>query len=77
MENAEIEKSKEKNYDMPFYAKYTLSVEEAAVYFHIGRARLRELANENLNAPYILMIGNRVFIKRKMFEEYIDQVNYI
>lgn len=40
--------------DIPLWQKYTLSVEEAAKYFQIGRAKLRRLIDENINAPYIL-----------------------
>lgn len=34
-------------YNIPFWEKYTLSVEEAAAYFHIGENKLRNLINEN------------------------------
>ena len=63
--------------DIPLWQKYTLSVEEAAKYFRIGRAKLRKLIDENANAPYILWNGNRPQIKRKLFEEYIDKLNVI
>ncbi|MDE6567696.1 MAG: helix-turn-helix domain-containing protein [Lachnospiraceae bacterium] len=63
--------------DIPLWQKYTLSVEEAARYFRIGRAKLRKLIDENTNAPYILWNGNRPQIKRKLFEEYIDKLNVI
>ena len=63
--------------DIPLWQKYTLSVEEAAKYFRIGRAKLRKLIDENANAPYILWNGNRPQIKRKLFEEYIDKINVI
>ena len=63
--------------DIPLWQKYTLSVEEAAKYFRIGRAKLRKLIDENTNAPYILWNGNRPQIKRKLFEEYIDKLNVI
>ena len=63
--------------DIPLWQKYTLSVEEAARYFRIGRAKLRKLIDENANAPYILWNGNRPQIKRKLFEEYIDKLNVI
>ena len=64
-------------YDVPLWEKYTLSVEEAAQYFRIGRAKLRKLIAENENAPYILWNGNRPQIKRKLFEEFIDKANVI
>ena len=63
--------------DIPLWQKYTLSIEEAARYFRIGRAKLRKLIDENANAPYILWNGNRPQIKRKLFEEYIDKLNVI
>lgn len=62
---------------IPLWEKYTLSVEEAARYFRIGRTKLRKLIDENTNAPYILWNGNRPQIKRKLFEEYIDKLNVI
>ena len=39
---------------IPIWEKYTLSVEEAAVYFRIGEAKLRRLISENADADYIL-----------------------
>ena len=35
---------------IPIWEKYTLSVEEAAVYFRIGEAKLRRLISENADA---------------------------
>lgn len=58
--------------EVPVWEKYTLSIEEAAEYFRIGQKRLREIAAENPNADFLLCNGNRVQIKRKLFEEYID-----
>lgn len=49
--------------EIPLWRKYTLSVEEAARYFRIGRAKLRRLIEEDRNAPYILWNGNRPQIK--------------
>ena len=57
---------------VPVWNKYTLSIEEAAQYFRIGEHRLRQIVAENPNADFILMNGNRVQIKRKLFENYID-----
>ena len=58
--------------EIPIWAKYTLSIEEAAEYFRIGQKRLRQIVAENPDADFILMNGNRVQIKRKLFEQYID-----
>ena len=56
--------------DVPIWEKYTLTIEEAAKYFRIGESKLRKLAEENLNAGWVLMNGNRIQIKRKKFEEW-------
>lgn len=58
--------------EIPVWEKYTLSIEEAAEYFRIGQKRLRQLIAENPDADFILQNGNRVQIKRKLFEQYID-----
>ncbi|MCX4320767.1 MAG: excisionase [Lachnospiraceae bacterium] len=58
--------------EVPVWEKYTLSIEEAAEYFRIGQKRLRQIAEENPDADFILMNGNRIQIKRKLFEKYID-----
>lgn len=63
---------KQKQNWVPIWKKYTLTIEEAAVYFRIGESKLRRIVNENPDANYILWNGNRVQIKRKLFESYID-----
>ena len=62
---------------VPLWRKYTLSIGEAAEYFRIGINKLRNLANENKDADWILWNSNRAQIKRKKFEDFIDSVNYI
>ena len=61
-------------YQMPFWQKYTLSIEEAAVYFRIGEGKLRRMVNENPTADYLLWNGNRVQIKRTKFEAFADRL---
>ena len=67
-----MEKSK-----IPFWEQYTLTIHEASQYFRIGENKLRALANENPDASYILWNGNRIQIKRKLFEDYINQLQVI
>ena len=62
---------------MPFWLQYTLSIEEAAQYFRIGEHKLRQITSENRDADFVLYNGNRLQIKRKLFEEYIDQCSTI
>ncbi len=65
------------NLDVPIWEKYTLTIEEAAKYFRIGENKLRRLAEENLNAGWVLQNGNRLQIKRKKFEKLIDELDAI
>ncbi len=65
------------NLYVPISEKYTLTIEEASKYFRIGENKLRKLAEENLNANWVLMNGNRIQIKRKQFEKIIDTLNVI
>ena len=65
------------NLNIPIWQKYTLTIEEAAVYFRIGENKLRNIVNENRNAEYLLWNGNRVQIKRVLFERFIDHLEAI
>lgn len=49
--------------DVPIWEKYTLTIEEAAKYFRIGEKKLRKLAEENPDANWLIMNGNRIQIK--------------
>lgn len=63
--------------DIPVWERFCLTVEEAAAYFLIGEARLRELVNKNRHADFLLWVGETVRIKRRQFEKYLESVNYI
>ena len=65
-----------KTIEIPFWEKYTLSVEEAAAYFRIGENKLRKIISENYDADYILWNGNRPQIKRRKSEDFIDRHNF-
>ena len=65
------------NTDVPIWEKYTLTIEEASKYFRIGEKKLRKLAEENLDAGWVIVNGNRVQIKRKQFEKIIDTLDEI
>ena len=63
--------------EIPVWEKYTLSIEEAAAYFRIGENKLRQLIAENPNADYILWNGTRAQIKRKKFEDFLNETHTI
>ena len=65
------------NVDVPIWEKYTLTIEEAAKYFRIGENKLRKFAEENPSAGWVIMNGNRIQIKRKLFERVIDSLDVL
>ena len=65
------------NNDIPVWEKYTLTIEEASKYFRIGEKKLRRIAEENKGANWVIMNGNRVQIKRKLFEKIVDSLDVI
>ncbi|QUI73377.1 excisionase [Staphylococcus aureus] len=66
-----------KQTDIPIWERYTLTIEEASKYFRFGENKLRRLAEENKNANWLIMNGNRIQIKRKQFEKIIDTLDAI
>lgn len=63
--------------DVPVWERYTLTIEEASKYFRIGTKKLRRIAEENRDSNWVIMNGNRLQIKRKMFEKIIDTLDVI
>lgn len=62
---------------VPIWERYLLTVSDAAKYFGIGEEKLRRIASENEDAPFIIANGNRLMFKRKMFEKYLDGLSVI
>ena len=65
------------NTDVPIWEKYTLTIEEASKYFRVVEKKLRKLAEENIDAGWVIVNGNRIQIKRKQFEKIIDTLDEI
>ena len=62
---------------LPIWEKYTLTIDEPSKYFRIGEKKLRKLAEENRDSNWVIMNGNRIQIKRKLFERIIDNLDTI
>ena len=62
---------------IPLWERYTLTVEEAAIYFRVGKNKLRRFIQESPDADFIIWNGNRPQIKRIKFEQYIDRLTLI
>ena len=55
--------------EIPIWEKSNLTLEEAAAYSGIGINKLRELSNEQ-NCRFVLWVGNKRLIKRRLFDQY-------
>ena len=62
---------------IPFWEKYTLTVEEATKYFGIGDKKLRSLVSIYPDGDFYMMNGAKILIKRKQFERFVDEVSTI
>ena len=54
------------------WEKTLLTLKEAADYSGIGINRLREITSSD-RCKFVLWVGNHRHIKRKKFEEYLEQ----
>ena len=59
-------------YEVPLWEKANLTIEEAAAYFGIGMNKLRELT-EDEQCKFVLYVGTKRLIKRRLFEQYLEQ----
>ena len=54
------------------YYKSKKILYQAAVYSNIGQSKLRELT-DNDSCRFVIWVGKKRLIKRKLFDEYIDK----
>lgn len=66
-----------RNEVIPIWEKYALSVDEAAMYFNIGQNRLRGILAMNPDAEYLMTVGCKTLIKRRQFEDYLDNATAV
>ena len=66
-----------KKIEIPIWEQYSLTIDEAAVYFRIGENTLREIIKNNPDADFWFWNGNRKQIKRRLFAEFMDKQNVI
>lgn len=57
--------------EVPIWEKSTLTLEEAAAYSGIGMGKIRELSNDE-KCKFVLWVGNKRLIKRRLFDQYIE-----
>ena len=57
---------------VPIWKKAAISIEEAVAYTGIGLNKMRELTADE-NCKFALWVGTKRIIKRKKFEEYLNE----
>lgn len=55
------------------WEKSNLTLEEASAYSGIGINKLRELSNDK-KCPFVLWVGSKRLIKRKLFDSYLEKM---
>lgn len=58
--------------EVPIWQKSTLTLEEAAAYSGIGINKLRDITKDE-SCKFVLWVGNKRLIKRRLFELFIEQ----
>lgn len=70
---AELNNSGNRVEIVPVWVKPYLTIDEATAYTGIGRDKLYEMASQE-KCPFVLWVGNRRMIKRRVFDEYIEKM---
>lgn len=58
--------------EVPIWEKSNLTLEEAAAYSGIGINKLRDLTSGQ-NCQFVLWVGSKRLIKRRLFDKFIEQ----
>ncbi|WP_186423527.1 excisionase [Lacrimispora celerecrescens] len=62
----------DKTKEIPIWQKSNLTVEEAAVYSGKGVNKIRQLS-DNEDCEFVLWVGSKRLIKRRLFDTYIER----
>lgn len=54
--------------------KFCLTIDEASEYFNIGEKKLRQIVADNINSGFAIQNGVKILIKRKQFEDYLEEM---
>lgn len=62
--------------EVPIWEKQNLTVEEAAALYGVGEGRIRSLLKEP-GCKFVLFVGTKTLVKRKLFDEFLSTVTYL
>ena len=66
-----------KRQQLPLNQRFTLTLKEASLYFHIGEKKLRRLANEHPEGDFLVFNGRKALIIREQFEKFLCETSCI
>ena len=64
-----------KEIQVPIWQKTHLTLDEAAAYTGVGRDKLRELSDKNIEL--VLWVGNKRLLNRKKLDNYLETIGTI
>lgn len=67
-----MKNNNQKYNNVPLYKKTNLTLNEASEYSGIGINKIREITNEE-DCNFVLWVGTKRLIKRKLFDRYIEK----
>lgn len=62
---------------IPIWEKFNLTINEASEYFNLGEKKMRFLADNYNDYGFVLQNGSKTLIKRRKFEEFINETNAV
>lgn len=62
---------------IPIWEKFALTINEASQYFNLGEKKLRQLVDDHFNYGFVIQNGNKILIKRKKFEEFMNETSTV
>ena len=54
--------------------KFCLTIDEASEDFNIGEKKLRQIVADNINSGFVIQNGVKILIKRRRFEDYLEEM---
>lgn len=63
--------------DVPLWERYALTVDQAAAYFGIGTKKIRNMISVYKDSKWYFLNGERVLIKRELFENFLNETQAI
>lgn len=54
--------------------KFCLTIDEASEYFNSGEKKLRQIVADNINSGFVIQNGVKILIKRRRFEDYLEEM---